>query len=199
MAKLTRFTISPTGQLVYRSTGKLAPSSYTFRKNTVYGSDGRRIGSLSRNLTKKEAAKIAKAERSRNKRLKAQGKRPPQPKKANRPKQDRPKRPKAPTQEDTQEYGTDWDQFDTTEFPEESEQIKEEFALRVRMAALSVAPPSLSAKIRALSTEAIWRAYLEDAYIFETYFEYHEGREQPRRSDISVWLYQFVHRIEQYM
>lgn len=52
--KLTHFTISPSGQLVYKSTGRLAPEGYTFRKNTVYGPNGRRVGSLARILTKKE-------------------------------------------------------------------------------------------------------------------------------------------------
>ena len=70
MASLTKFTIGPSGELVYKSTGKLAPSNYTFRKNTVYkvGADGvkRRVGSLSRKLTKTQAAKIAKAAKSRN-------------------------------------------------------------------------------------------------------------------------------------
>ena len=82
MAKLTKFTISPSGQLVYKSSGKLAPAGYTFRKNTVYGPNGRRIGSLSRKLTRSEATKIAKAEANRNRRAarSAQGK-PAKPKK----------------------------------------------------------------------------------------------------------------------
>ena len=66
MAKLTKFTISPSGDLVYKSSGKLAPEGYTFRKNTVYGKNGRRVGSLSRNLTRTQAEKITKAERNRS-------------------------------------------------------------------------------------------------------------------------------------
>lgn len=192
MAKLTKFTISPSGQLVYKSTGKLAPEGYKFRKNTVYGLNGRRIGTLSRKLTKTEAAKIAKAERSRKRRV-AKG--------ANAPKQPSQGRPKKPSKKGpaSAPYGEDWESFDTTEFPEYSEAVKEEFAARVRNAALSVAPPWLSNRIRALSTAALWQAYQEDAYIFETYFRYHEGRMEPVRSDVSIWLYQFVTRIEQYM
>ena len=41
---------------------------------------------------------------------------------------------------------------------------KEEFAQRVRDAAMSVAPPWLQARIQALSTAALWQAYLEDQY-----------------------------------
>lgn len=194
MAKLTKFTISPSGQLVYKSTGKLAPESYKFRKNTVYGPNGRRIGTLSRKLTRAEATKIAKAEKSRNRRL-AKAQRSPA-----KPSQGKPRRPsKTGTPAASAPYGEDWESFDTTEFPDYSEAVKEEFAARVRNAALSVAPPWLSQRIRALSTAALWQAYQEDVYIFETYFRYHEGRMEPVRSDISIWLYQFVTRIEQYM
>lgn len=190
MVKLTKFTISPSGQLVYRSTGKLAPSTYTFRKNTVYGPDGRRIGSLSRKITRKEAQRIAKAESNRLKRTKAAG----------RPSKAKPRKPKAPMPTDqAQQYGKDWDQFDTSEFPEAEQAVKEEFAQRVREAALSVAPPWLQKRIQAFTTAALWKAYEEDAYIFELFFKYHQAYDAPHKSDVSMWLYQFVTRIEQYM
>ena len=198
MASLTKFTIGPSGELVYKSTGKLAPSNYTFRKNTVYktGPDGvkRRVGSLSRKLTKTQAAKIAKAAKSRNARSK----------KAAKPSQGKPRapsvsKPSATAAAESMAYGEDWDEITDTEFPEESQAMKEEFANRVRAAAASVAPPSLQAKIRALSTDAIYQAYTEDAFIFELYFRYHSAYDAPHRSDVSVWLYQFVNRVEQYM
>lgn len=198
MASLTKFTIGPSGELVYKSTGKLAPSNYTFRKNTVYkvGADGvkRRVGSLSRKLTKTQAAKIAKAAKSRNRRAG----------KAAKPSQGKPRapsvsKPSASAAAESMAYGEDWDEITDTEFPEESEAKKEEFANRVRAAAISVAPESLKAKIQALSTEAIYQAYTEDAFIFELYFRYHNEREAPHTSDVSVWLYQFVNRVEQYM
>lgn len=93
MAKLTKFTISPSGQLVYKTTGRLAPEGYTFRKNTVYGANGRRIGSLSRKLTKTEAAKIAKAERRRfqqkaGRQKRAKAPRPPAPPKPSKKAED---------------------------------------------------------------------------------------------------------------
>ena len=194
MATLTKFTIGPSGELVYKKTGKLAPSNYTFRKNTVYkiGADGvkRRVGSLSRKLTKTEAKKIAKAAKSRSRRSAA------------KPSQGRPKRPtvsKPSAAAESMAYGEDWDEITETEFPEDSQVKKEEFANRVRAAAKSVAPPSLQAKIEALTTEAIYQAYTEDAFIFELYFRYHNERDAPHRSDVSVWLYQFVNRIQQYM
>lgn len=198
MASLTKFTIGPSGELVYKSTGKLAPSNYTFRKNTVYkvGADGvkRRVGSLSRKLTKTQAAKIAKAAKSRNRRA-GQGAKPSQ----GKPRAPSVSKPSATAAAESMAYGEDWDEITDTEFPEQSQVTKEEFANRVRAAASSVAPASLKAKIQALSTEAIYQAYTEDAFIFELYFRYHHEGEAPRTSDVSVWLYQFVNRVEQYM
>lgn len=195
---LTKFTISPSGDLVYKSSGRLAPSSYTFKKNTVYGPDGRRIGSLSRNLTKTQASKIAKAKRNRAKK----GQKPK--KVSTPPKQGKPRQPsqgkKFAGPAAFAEYGEgDWDEFGGTEFPEDSFAVKNEFASRVRAAASSVAPPALQSKIKALSTEALWRGYQEDAYIFELFFQYHSPVDAPHKSDVSVWLYQFVKRIETYM
>ena len=197
MASLTKFTISPSGKLVYKSTGRLAPSTYTFRKNTVYGADGRRIGSLSRKLTKTEAAKIAKAERSRAARARRSAKAPGAPRK---PSQAKPAKPKKIAQAaGVQKYGDDWEEFRDEDFPEYSDAVKEEFAQRVRDSAASVAPPALQAKIRRLTTDALWKAYQEDQYIFEVYFQYHQPWDAPHKSDISVWLYQFVTRVEQYI
>ena len=199
MAKLTKFTISPSGDLVYKTSGKLAPSNYIFRKSTVYkvGEDGvrRRVGSLSRKLTRAEAEKIAKAERSRNRR-KARASKAKQP---SRPSKGKPKAPSKTQRSETMKYGEDWESFEDSDFPDYSQDVKEEFAQRVRDAANSVAPPWLQARIQALSTEALWQAYLEDQYIFETYFKYHNPMSPPTKSNISLWVYQFVLRIEQYM
>ena len=196
MAKLTKFTLSPSGDLVYKSTGKLAPEGYTFRKNTVYGKNGRRVGSPSRNLTKAQAEKIAKAERNRNARKAA--------KKAGemaKPSQKRPRSPSgAKPREGAKAAGIgEAEEFDGTEFPEAEKLVIAEFARRVKAAALSVAPEALKQKILALSDEAIYEGYKQDAYIFEVFFFYHGESDEPHRSDVSVWLYQFVKRIETYM
>ena len=198
MAKLTKFTISPSGDLVYKSSGKLAPEGYTFRKNTVYGKNGRRVGTLSRNLTKTEAAKIAKAEANRNKR-KAAAKR-----KAagmTKPSQKRPRSPSGTNPRQGAKVASidEAEEFEGTEFPGAEKLVIAEFARRVKAAALSVAPEALKQKILALSDEAIYEGYKQDAYIFEVFFFYHGESDEPHRSDVSVWLYQFVKRIETYM
>lgn len=192
MARLTKFTIGPSGELVYKSTGKLAPEGYTFRKNTVYGKNGRRVGTLSRNLTKTQAERIARAEQSRQRRTGRAAPKLPSPDKPRKPSQ----KAKAAA---SQKYGENWDEFEDTEFPQPEEAVIEEFAQRVRDCALSVAPAALQKKIQALTSAAIWKAYQEDQYIFEIYFQYHQPEGQPHKSDVSVWLYQMVKRIEQYM
>ena len=53
MAKFTKFGLSPSGELVYRSTGKLAPSSYTVRGRTVY-KNGRKVGQIGKGTTKEQ-------------------------------------------------------------------------------------------------------------------------------------------------
>ena len=197
MAKLTKFTLSPSGDLVYKSTGKLAPEGYTFRKNTVYSKNGRRVGSLSRNLTRTQAEKIAKAERNRNARRSKAAKKAGE---MAKPSQKRPRSPSGPNRGNTKAAGiAEAEEFDKTEFPDAEKLVIEEFARRVKAAALSVAPESLKQKILALSDEAIYEGYKQDAYIFEVFFFYHGESEEPHRSDVSVWLYQFVKRIETYM
>ena len=191
MATLTKFTISPSGDLVYKNTGKLAPEGYTFRKNTVYGKNGRRVGTLSRNLTKTQAERIARAEQSRQRRTGRAA-----PKQAS---QGRPRKPSQKAKAASQKYGENWDEFEDTEFPQPEEAVIEEFAQRVRDCALSVAPAALQKKIQALTSAAIWKAYQQDEYVFEVFFQYHQPEDQPHKSDVSVWLYQMVKRIEQYM
>ena len=190
MARLTKFTIGPSGELVYKSTGKLAPEGYTFRKNTVYGKNGRRVGTLSRNLTKTQAERIARAEQSRQRRTGRAA-----PKQAS---QGRPRKPSKKVKS-SQQYGEDWDEFEDSEFPQPEQAVIEEFAQRVRDCALSVAPAALQKKIQALTSAAIWKAYQQDEYVFEVFFQYHQPEDQPHKSDVSVWLYQMVKRIEQYM
>ena len=63
MAKFIKFGLSSSGELVYRSTGKLAPSSYTVRGTTVY-SQGRKVGQIGKG-TAKEQKTIRRAQTRR--------------------------------------------------------------------------------------------------------------------------------------
>lgn len=63
MAKFTKFAIAPSGLLVYRSTGKKAPTNYTIKNKTVYHK-GRKIGNVGKG-TIKEQKNIAKIDKKR--------------------------------------------------------------------------------------------------------------------------------------
>ena len=64
MAKFTKFGLTSSGELVYRSTGKLAPSDYSVRGSTVYGRDGRKVGQIGKG-TKTEQTRIRRAQTRR--------------------------------------------------------------------------------------------------------------------------------------
>ena len=64
MAKFIKFGITSSGELVYRSSGKLAPSGYTVRGKTVYGPDGRKRGQIGKG-TKTEQTRIRRAQTRR--------------------------------------------------------------------------------------------------------------------------------------
>ena len=94
MAKLTSFTFSSNGSLVYRNTGALAPERYYVKGSSVYNSEtGRRVGyaKQSRNLTQAERNKIAKAEKSRTAKYRRRYK--PWQKETQRPRKPAPKKP----------------------------------------------------------------------------------------------------------
>lgn len=63
MAKLIKFGYNSAGQLVYRNTGKLAPSNYEIRPGGVY-KDGRRIGSIGKG-TAAQRRRIENASKTR--------------------------------------------------------------------------------------------------------------------------------------
>ena len=64
MAKFTKFGLTSSGELVYRKTGKLAPSDYSVRGSTVYGRDGRKVGQIGKG-TKTEQTRIRRAQTRR--------------------------------------------------------------------------------------------------------------------------------------
>lgn len=63
MAKFTKFAIAPSGLLVYRSTGKKAPTNYIVKNKTVYHK-GRKIGNVGKG-TIKEQKNIARIDKKR--------------------------------------------------------------------------------------------------------------------------------------
>ena len=159
MAKFTKFGFNQYGELVYRNTGKTAPSAYTVRGNTVYGSNGRKIGNVGKG-TKAQQQTMRKAataggrspvkldtgkkrfsfnniRRAREKALKTVGKL----------------------------------QLVT---PQATATQKANFGKSVRnMAKLSIGQdPTLAQKINQMDDEKLWQLYQDQEMIFDVYFDY---------------------------
>lgn len=97
MAKLTSFTFTPGGTLVYRKSGQIAPEKYYTKGNSVYNSEtGRRVGYAKqwKNLTPSERLKVESAEKSRT----AQYRRRYQPWDKGKPKKSQPRKPSGKAQ-----------------------------------------------------------------------------------------------------
>lgn len=76
MAKYLKFALSPSGQVVYRDTGNLYRGKHTIKAGrngiiTVYGKDGRKIGTVGK-PNKTQSARIAKKDKARQKRRERQ-------------------------------------------------------------------------------------------------------------------------------
>ena len=156
MSKFKLFGFNQYGELVYRKTGRAAPSSYTVRGNTVYGKDGRKIGNVGKG-TKAQQQTMRKAataggrskapisnrysfnniRKAREKALKTAGKL----------------------------------QLVT---PAATPKQKANFGKSVRnMAKLSIGQdPALAQKINQMDDEKLWQMYQDNEMIFDVYFDY---------------------------
>ena len=156
MSKFRLFGFNQYGELVYRKTGRAAPSSYTVRGNTVYGKDGRKIGNVGKG-TKAQQQTMRKAataggrskapisnrysfnniRKAREKALKTAGKL----------------------------------QLVT---PAATPTQKANFGKSVRnMAKLSIGQdPALAQKINQMDDEKLWQMYQDNEMIFDVYFDY---------------------------
>lgn len=68
MARYIKFTLDQGGNLVYRNTGKYYMKKFTVKGHTVYGANGRKIGTVGK-PTGKQAKRIERAKINREKRV----------------------------------------------------------------------------------------------------------------------------------
>lgn len=156
MAKFRLFGFNQYGELVYRKTGRAAPSSYTVRGNTVYGKDGRKIGNVGKG-TKAQQQTMRKAATAGG-RSKAQI--------SNRYSFNniRKAREKALKTAGKLQLVT----------PAATPKQKANFGKSVRnMAKLSIGQdPTLAQKINQMDDEKLWQMYQDNEMIFDVYFDY---------------------------
>ena len=176
MAKFTKFTLDPGGHLVYKSTGRKAPSQYSVKGSTVYGTNGRKIGTVSRKLTKTEKARIDKAYANRLKRSRAM--------KGPAPSQRKPRQPPKKTQ--TRLPGD----VRSTDFPEPDFEDIVSFTARVKDAAEAIANAEwMITEIKGMDPGILWDMYKNGEYVLELYFMYYEN-EPPRskKAEYARWF-----------
>ena len=198
MAKNILFSFNPQGQIVYRKTGRVAPASYHVgegsRSNTVYGPDGRKAGTISRTIpdakTKRQRQKAAaKAKRSKPKTPKAP--------KTPRAKEEAKRKAKvtAASAEDDLVRRLEKAEFVSTEDPEKSEAVIEEFARKVRQVLTSNLPDGLASLVGGLRDAQIWKAYQAHEYEFEVFFIYGGGKDEEGGERTARWILGLIQRI----
>ena len=159
MSKFKLFGFNQYGELVYRKTGRAAPSSYTVRGNTVYGKDGRKIGNVGKG-TKAQQQTMRKAATAGGRReISGVSK-----KKRFSFNNIRKAREKAKQTVGRLQLVT----------PAATADQKKKFAKSVKkMALLSVEKdPSIQLKIDQMSDDKLWELYQENEMIFDVYFDY---------------------------
>lgn len=194
MAKNILFSFNPQGQLAYRKTGRIAPSSYHVgtgsRASTVYGPDGRKVGTVSRTIPD---AKTKRARQKAKTKAKAKAKTAPKAeKKKAKPKEA--KKISAATAEDELLRKIEKAEFTTTEDPEKSEKVIEEFADSVRHTLEDCLPEKLVPLVWQLQDRQIWAAYQANVFAFEVFFLY-SGKSEEDAERTARWVLGLIQRI----
>ena len=156
MAKFTKFGFNQYGELVYRNTGRVAPTSYTVRGNTVYGANGRKIGNVGKG-TKAQQQTMRKAATA-----------------GGRKKASIPNRYSFNNIRKARERALKTTGKLQLTIPTATAKQKANFGKSVKnMAKLSVSQdPSLAAKINMMDDEKLWQLYQDQEMIFDVYFDY---------------------------
>ena len=159
MSKFKLFGFNQYGELVYRKTGRAAPSSYTVRGKTVYGKDGRKIGNVGKGTSAQQRTMRKAATAGGRREIKDVSK-----KTRFSFNNIRKAREKAKQTVGRLKLVT----------PAATKEQKAKFAKSVKkMALLSVEQdPSIQMKIDQMSDDKIWELYQDNEMIFDVYFDY---------------------------
>ena len=156
MSKFKLFGFNQYGELVYRKTGRAAPSTYTVRGNTVYGKDGRKIGNVGKGTKAQQQTMRKAATAGGRKRASI----------SNRYSFNNIRKAREKALKTTGKL-----QLVT---PAATPKQKANFGKSVRnMAKLSIGQdPMLAAKINMMDDEKLWQLYQDQEMIFDVYFDY---------------------------
>ena len=205
MAKNTLFSLNSSGQLVYRNSGRKAPSYYWASNNTVYDSrTGRKAGTLSYAKKAKTKTKTSKSKTQKSK-ISTKTKKSPvkkQKKKVSKKSATAVKKAgKAAVVPQPADQTIDFSQIEDTEFTDEEYQYPDEiiqaFAESVKTAMNRGIPAWLQHRIAKLDPYAIWNAYQLHQYVFDVYFLYNPDGSVEKADNAARWLLSVVEQIEQ--
>lgn len=205
MAKNTLFSLNSSGQLVYRKSGRKAPSYYWASNNTVYDSrTGRKAGTVSYTKKAKTKAKTSKKKTQKSK-ISTKTKKSPtkqQKKKVSKKTASAAKKAgKAAVIPQAQDQTIDFSDLEDTEFTDEEYQYSDEiiqmFADAVKTQMHKGLPGWLQARIEALDPYAIYEAYKRHEYVFTVYFKYNPDGELYKADNAARWVLSEVTKIEQ--
>lgn len=163
MASFTQFGWNQYGELVYRNTGRAAPSNYYVKGNTVY-KDGRKQGQIGKG-TKKQQQTITRAATAGGR------------KQTQTPGRFTFENIRKARKQAVQTVG----KVQLVRPPPDANQIKN-FGKSVKnMALLSVKEdPTLQAKINAMDNDKLMHLYDENEMIFDVYFDYGGVKDTPQ-------------------
>ena len=205
MAKNTLFSLNSSGQLVYRYSGRKAPSYYWASNNTVYDSrTGRKAGTVSYTKKAKTKAKTSKKKTQKSKistKTKKSASKQQKKKVTKKAASAAKKAGKAAVIPQAQDQTIDFSDLENSEFTDEEYQYPDEiiqaFAESVKTAMNRGIPAWLQIRIQKLDPYAIWNAYQLHQYVFDVYFTYNPDGSVKSADNAAHWLVSVVEQIEQ--
>ncbi len=200
MAKYRLFSLNSSGELVYRSNGRKAPSYYWSANNTVYDSrTGRKAGTVSykikaRSPKRKSSKNAPKPQKNTAKSQKKKVTKKSAKKSAAK------KAGKTTEVPETSDQTLDLSEIENAEFTEDEYGYDDEFILAfaetVKENLNKGMPAWIQRRVWALDPFALWGAHQRNVYVFTCYYQYNPTGNVAKAANAARWLISIVEEIE---
>lgn len=200
MAKLTKFSINPAGELVYSKTGAKAKGALEIRGSRVY-KNGRLYGSISKSRVDRKTKNAAKKAKEKERQAKQKAKQKAKKKVSKKPTKKKIAEKKqaekaiAVVGGESLEETLENEKF-TDEMYEQDQNFVDAFGEMVKSAMHKDLPQWLKTRINALDNTAILQAYQKNQYVFEVYFQYNPDGSLKSADNSARWVLSWVEQIE---
>ncbi len=207
MAKNRLFSFNSSGELVYRSNGRKAPSYYWSSNNTVYDSrTGRKAGTVSykikaRSPKRKSSKNTPKPQKNTAKPQKNTAK--SQKKKVTKKSAKKSAAKKAGKTTEVpgaSDQTLDISEIENAEFTEDEYGYDDEFILAfaetVKENLNKGMPAWIQRRVQALDPFALWGAHQRNVYVFTCYYQYNPIGNVAKAANAARWLISIVEEIE---